>query len=121
MIQGVYKFRTDIRRTKREQHRADQKLFDMQINRICRLILFVKYLFTFRVQEAKAALDLDKELSPEEEVKLRNMISKYLSRTPYVRETPKIGRNQTTMVYFGRKKTLMTALINYSEQSLSLN
>jgi hypothetical protein len=37
------------------------------------------------MQEAKAALDLDKELSPEEEVKLRNMISKYLSRTPYVR------------------------------------
>lgn len=52
MIQGVYKFRTDIRRTKREQHKVDQKLFDMQINRICRLILFVKYLFTFRVQEA---------------------------------------------------------------------
>lgn len=45
MIQGVYKFRTDIRRTKREQHRADQRIFDMQINRICRLILFVKYLF----------------------------------------------------------------------------
>ena len=38
MIQGVYKFRTDIRRTKREQHRADQRIFDMQINRICRLI-----------------------------------------------------------------------------------
>lgn len=68
MIQGVYKFRTDIRRTKREQHRADQRIFDMQINRICRLILFVKYLFTFRMQEAKAALDLDKELSPEEEI-----------------------------------------------------
>lgn len=63
MIQGVYKFRTDIRRTKRAQHRADQRIFDMQINRICRLILFVKYLFTFRMQEAKAALDLDKELS----------------------------------------------------------
>lgn len=44
MIQGVYKFRTDIRRTKRAQHRADQRIFDMQINRICRLILFVKYL-----------------------------------------------------------------------------
>lgn len=29
MIQGVYKFRTDIRRTKREQHRADQRIFDM--------------------------------------------------------------------------------------------
>lgn len=57
---------------------------------ICRLILFVKYLFTFRMQEAKAALDLDKE-----EVILRNMISKYLSRTPYVREAPKIGRNET--------------------------
>lgn len=56
MIQGVYKFRTD------------QRIFDMQINRICRLILFVK---------------------------LRNMISKYLSRTPYVREAPKIGRNET--------------------------
>lgn len=41
MIQGVYKFRTDIRRTKREQHRADQRIFDMQINRICRLIGYV--------------------------------------------------------------------------------
>lgn len=66
MIQGVHKFRTDIRRTKREQHKADQRIFDMQINRICRLILFVKYLFTFRMQEAKAALDLDKELSQED-------------------------------------------------------
>lgn len=53
MIQGVHKFRTDIRRTKREQHKADQRIFDMQINRICRLILFVKYLFTFRMQEAQ--------------------------------------------------------------------
>lgn len=103
MIQGVYKFRTDIRRTKREQHRADQRIFDMQISRICRLILFVKYLFTFRMQEAKAALDLDKELSPEEEVKLRNMISKYLSRTPYVREAPKIGRNETCPCGSGKK------------------
>lgn len=101
--QGVYKFRTDIRRTKREQHRADQRIFDMQINRICRLILFVKYLFTFRMQEAKAALDLDKKLSPEEEVKLRKMISKYLSRTPYVREAPKIGRNKTCPCGSGKK------------------
>lgn len=87
MIQGVYKFRTDIRRTKRAQHRADQRIFDMQINRICRLILFVKYLFTFRMQE----------------VKLRNMISKYLSRTPYVREAPKIGRNETCPCGSGKK------------------
>lgn len=102
MIQGVYKFRTDIR------------IFDMQINRICRLILFVKYLFTFRMQEAKAALDLDKELSSEEEVKLRNMISKYLSRTQY---DVGVDNNNYIPVSYAQVKCIINKQVNEAQKS----
>lgn len=103
MQKGIYKYRTDTRRYKRELHKEEAKLLDYKMHLVIRFVLFLKYLITFRMQEAKAALDLDKELSPEEEVKLRNMISKYLSRTPYVREAPKIGRNETCPCGSGKK------------------
>lgn len=103
MQKGIYKYRTDTRRYKRELHKEEAKLLDYKMHLVIRFVLFLKYLITFRMQEAKAALDLDKELSPEEEVKLRNMISKYLSRTPYVREAPKIGRNAPCPCGSGKK------------------
>lgn len=103
MQKGIYKYRTDTRRYKRELHKEEAKLLDYKMHLVIRFILFLKYLITFRMQDAKDALDLDKELSPEEEIELRNMISKYLSRTPYVREAPKIGRNETCPCGSGKK------------------
>lgn len=49
------------------------------------------------MQDAKEVLDLDKELSPKEEMSLRDAMTRYLhayQQTPYVREEPKIGRNE---------------------------
>lgn len=57
---------------------------------VIRFILFLKYLITFRMQDA---LDMDKELSKEEEALLRKHLANFLRREPYVRPYPKIGRN----------------------------
>lgn len=67
MQKGIYKYRTDTRRYKRELHKEEAKLLDYKMHLVIRFILFLKYLITFRMQDAKDALDMDKELSKEEE------------------------------------------------------
>lgn len=86
MQKGIYKYRTDTRRYKRELHKEEAKLLDYKMPLVIRFVLFLKYLITFRMQDA---LDMDKELSKEEEALLRKHLANFL----YVRPYPKIGRN----------------------------
>jgi uncharacterized protein YecA (UPF0149 family) len=90
MQKGIYKYRTDTRRYKRELHKEEVKLLDYKMHLVIRFILFLKYLITFRMQDT---LDMDKELSKEEEALLRKHLANFLRREPYVRPYPKIGRN----------------------------
>ena len=62
MQKGIYKYRTDTRRYKRELHKEEAKLLDYKMHLVIRFILFLKYLITFRMQDAKDALDMDNEL-----------------------------------------------------------
>lgn len=62
MQKGIYKYRTDTRRYKRELHKEEAKLLDYKMHLVIRFVLFLKYLITFRMQDA---LDMDKELSKE--------------------------------------------------------
>lgn len=110
MKKGIYKYRTDTRRQKRELYKLESRhareLKDKQMNLIIRLILFFKYLITFRVQDAKDALDMEKELSPKEESLIRDAMERYIhayNGTPYVRKEPKIGRNETCPCGSGKK------------------
>lgn len=95
MQKGIYKYRTDTRRYKRELHKEDYKM-----HLVIRFILFLKYLITFRMQDA---LDMDKELSKEEEALLRKHLANFLRREPYVRPYPKIGRNAPCPCGSGKK------------------
>lgn len=45
------------------------------------------------------ALDMDKELSKEEEALLRKHLANFLRREPYVRPYPKISRNASGKKY----------------------
>ena len=54
------------------------------------------------MQNAKDALDIDKELSKEEEALLRKHLANFLRREPYVRSYPKIGRNALVHVAVAR-------------------
>ena len=96
MQKGIYKYRTDTRRYKRE-------LLDYKMHLVIRFILFLKYLITFRMQDAKDALDMDKELSKEEEALLRKHLANFLRREPYVRPYPKISRNAPCPCGSGKK------------------
>lgn len=60
MQKGIYKYRTDTRRYKRELHKEEAKLLNYKMHLVIRFVLFLKYLITFRMQDA---LDMDKELS----------------------------------------------------------
>lgn len=90
MQKGIYKYRTDTRRYKRELHKEEAKLLDYKMHLVIRFVLFLKYLITFRMQDA---LDMDKELSKEEEALLRKHLANFLRREPYVRPYPKISRS----------------------------
>lgn len=103
MRKGIYKYRTDTRRQKREVHKLEQKLLDSKMHMIIRFILFLKYLFLFRMQDAKDTLDMDKELSKEEEALLKRQLANFLRREPYVRPYPKIGRNAPCPCGSGKK------------------
>ena len=81
MQKGIYKYRTDTRRYKRELHKEEAKLLDYKMHLVIRFVLFLKYLITFRMQDAKDALDMDKELSKEEEA--------YTLSTPYLLPKPR--------------------------------
>lgn len=91
------------RRYKRELHKEEAKLLDYKMHLVIRFILFLKYLITFRMQDAKDALDMDKELSKEEEALLRKHLANFLRREPYVRPYPKIGRNAPCPCGSGKK------------------
>ena len=56
MQKGIYKYRTDTRRYKRELHKEEAKLLDYKMHLVIRFVLFLKYLITFRMQDAKDAL-----------------------------------------------------------------
>ncbi len=53
MQKGIYKYRTDTRRYKRELHKEEAKLLDYKMHLVIRFVLFLKYLITFRMQDAK--------------------------------------------------------------------
>lgn len=95
MQKGIYKYRTDTRRYKRELHKEEAKLLDYKMHLVIRFVLFLKYLITFRMQ--------DKELSKEEEALLRKHLANFLRREPYVRPYPKIGRNAPCPCGSGKK------------------
>ena len=103
MQKGIYKYRTDTRRYKRELHKEEVKLLDYKMHLVIRFVLFLKYLITFRMQDAKDALDMDKELSKEEEALLRKHLANFLRREPYVRPYPKISRNAPCPCGSGKK------------------
>ena len=46
---------------------------------------------------------LDQDLNDDEVVELRNRLKKLMKREPYVRETPKIGRNEQCPCGSGKK------------------
>lgn len=98
MQKGIYKYRTDTRRYKRELHKEEAKLLDYKMHLVIRFVLFLKYLITFRMQDA-----LDKELSKEEEALLRKHLANFLRREPYVRPYPKISRNAPCPCGSGKK------------------
>lgn len=100
MQKGIYRYRTDTRRYKRELHKEEAKLLDYKMNLVIRFILFLKYLITFRMQDA---LDMDKELSKKEEALLKRQLANFLRREPYVRPHPKIGRNAPCPCGSGKK------------------
>lgn len=100
MQKGIYKYRTDTRRYKRELHKEEAKLLDYKMHLVIRFVLFLKYLITFRMQDA---LDMDKELSKEEEALLRKHLANFLRRESYVRPYPKIGRNAPCPCGSGKK------------------
>lgn len=93
MQKGIYKYRTDTRRYKRELHKEEAKLLDYKMHLVIRFVLFLKYLITFRMQDA---LDMDKEL-------LRKHLANFLRREPYVRPYPKISRNAPCPCGSGKK------------------
>lgn len=98
MQKGIYKYRTDTRRYKRELHKEEAKLLDYKMHLVIRFVLFLKYLITFRMQDA---LDMDKELS--KEALLRKHLANFLRREPYVRPYPKISRNAPCPCGSGKK------------------
>lgn len=90
MQKGIYKYRTDTRRYKRELHKEEAKLLDYKMH------LVIRFILSNHIQNA---LDMSKE----EEALLRKHLANFLRREPYVRPYPKIGRNAPCPCGSGKK------------------
>lgn len=97
----IFKYKLNTKATKKQQTYQQSREYDNQLNtlvdsllpyKIIRILLFIKGLFT--MDKELMSKMLDQELGDNEVDELRNRLRKLMASKPYVRETPKIGRNE---------------------------
>lgn len=100
--QIVVKYKMNTRATRKQQKYLESCAYDSRLDIIIRIILFLKGLFTMNTELMNKMLD--QELDDKEVEVLRSRLKGLMAKkVPYVRETPKIGRNEPCTCGSGKK------------------
>lgn len=90
MSKAIIRYKTNAHQQKKYNDHILKSNWEHQV---CRIILLIKAIFTMDKDLFKKAIN-DEKLTDEETMELRKRFKKYFKHTPYVRETPKVGRNE---------------------------